>query len=577
MTPLIAIAALALASPPPVAPPAQPPAQIGPVQAWAFDDAASLEGWDLSATGDAAKRMPKPKIEGGKFYLLESWSNSTCVAAAPVLPEGERAAAWVEFRFTLVMNTGTEGMGLAWLDTSAHGAEPRIPAEPKEAFGPGVNAQAITLEPWGWEAPNFARGFGVGFDASDAPNRDPFKGSGNNYDRPQREVSLHWDGMEVVKRVANVEFRDEKPHQVRVRVDFVTGGAMAGVWIDGDAVFERAFVAGMTPFAGRAVLGARNGATAGDVLIDDLTIARGPAVEAPAPPLRVTGLDHVLNDKDHGNNEARVEFPADTSAYGRIICTLRLDKPEKRFDPWDRAAHVNIVDDSGEVFELIRYITPYHRGHEWKVDVSDFRPLLTGKKKIVQACGTQGEGWVVSMWFDYYPRAAGGGSGDSGGDAPCAIKMVNLWSGGPEIGNPDKPVEAFYAPRTVPVPQGATGARVRSVVSGHGMSPNTNNAGEFMSIARTLKVNGESWVNTLWKSDNYLNPCRPQGGTWKYDRAGWAPGDIVRPWEVDVSTSERKELRIEYILDAYVNEGRGKTWAPTHRTEAQVVFYGERK
>jgi hypothetical protein len=508
--------------------------------------------------------MPKPKLVDGKLLLLESWSNSTAVAAVPV-SDANAPFAWMEWSFTIIMNTGTEGLGLAWLDTSVHGVDAKAPTIPTQPFGPGVNDAAIKLDPWGWEAPNFARGFGVGFDASNPPNRDPFKGSGNNYDRPQHEISLHWDGMEIIKKTTSTEFRDEKPHAVVVRVEFVVGGANVSVKLDAERVFERVFIAELTPFAGRTVFGARNGSTAGDVLIDDLTITHGDKATLATPPMRVTALDRVLNDKDHGKNEAMADFPVDTSAFGRIICTLRLDKPEKRFDPWDRTAHIFLVDDAGETFELVRYITPYHRGHEWKIDVTDLRPLLTGKKKIIQECGTQGEGWVVSVHFDFYP-------------GPCdrrAIKVINLWSGAPEIGNPDKPVSAFYTPRVVPIPSGATAAKVRTVVTGHGMSPNTDNAAEFMSIGRTLTVNGVASKNTLWKTDNYLNPCRPQGGTWKYDRAGWAPGDVVRPWEVDATTqlAGAKELKIEYTLDPYENRDRGKTWAPNHRTEAQVIFY----
>ncbi len=39
----------------------------------------------------------------------------------------------------------------------------------------------------------------------------------------------------------------------------------------------------------------------------------------------------------------------------------------------------------------------------------------------------------------------------------------------------------------------------------------------------------------LWKTDCYLNPNRPQFGTWKFSRAGWAPGDVVRPWWIDLT------------------------------------------
>ena len=45
----------------------------------------------------------------------------------------------------------------------------------------------------------------------------------------------------------------------------------------------------------------------------------------------------------------------------------------------------------------------------------------------------------------------------------------------------------------------------------------------------------QRFENTLWKDDCYLNPNRPQFGTWKFSRAGWAPGDVVWPWWIDVS------------------------------------------
>ena len=79
----------------------------------------------------------------------------------------------------------------------------------------------------------------------------------------------------------------------------------------------------------------------------------------------------------------------------------------------------------------------------------------------------------------------------------------------------------------------------------------------------------------LWKTDVYLNPCRPQGGTWKFDRSGWAPGSKVEPWIVDVQREFvfGETITVEYVLDEYLNEGRGETWAPHHWTDAVIVFY----
>jgi hypothetical protein len=468
------------------------------------------------------------------------------------------------------MNTGTEGMGMAWLDVATYGASPAIPDAPNpDALpAPGGNP-SVVIPDWGWEAPNLPRAFGVGFDASDPPNRDPFRGSGNVYDRPQHEVSLHWNGIEIVKKATPSDFRDEKPHRVRLRIEFVTGGADVSLSIDDQPLLERYFIASMTAFVGRPVFGARNGETAGDVLIDDVVFTCSGAADAPPPPVSVVVFDRVLNDAGHSRNEAVVQLPDDLSRFGRIVATLRLDKPESRFDPWDRSAHIWIEDASGgERYELIRYITPYHRGFEWQVDASDFRPLLSGARRFTQECGTQGEGWLVSMKLDYYPGRPPG--------RVVARRIVTLWCGAPEIGNPDRPAAEFYTRRSVAIDDWVKAARVRMVVTGHGMSPNSQNAAEFMPIGRTLRINGREHRNQLWKTDNYLNPCRPQGGTWKYDRAGWAPGDVVRAWEVDAgeTLAGSKELRIEYELDAYVNENRGQTWAPFHLTQSQLILYG---
>jgi len=510
-----------------------------------LESAKDLAAWGLQATGDAARRMPKPKIEDKKLVLLEAWEDSTG-AIATTAPT-DKLAATIDLSWKLNVDTGTEGTGFLWLDTDKYGDTKEIP------------------EVKAWEEPSVARAFGVGFDASDPPNRDPFRGSGNIMDRPQHEVSLHWDNVEIVKKLTATEFRDGNDHDVRLRIVFVTGGAEITLHIDRETVYDRYFMPSMTAFVGRPSFGARNGDTAGDVAIHDFDISWTKPVEQPGKPLSINAIDHVLNDSAHGTNSAMIDFPADTHPYGRIVCTLRLDKPKTRFDPWDRIASISVIDDQGQSWEVLRYITPYGRGFVWQVDVSDFRPLLTGKKRIVQACGTQGEGWVVSVTFDFYP----------GPTDRYATKLVRLWSGAPEIGNPDKPVESFYVSRDVPVDRGADFAAIRTVVTGHGMEPNTNNAGEFMPLGRTLTVDGYSYRSVLWKTDNYLNPCHPQGGTWKYDRAGWGPGCVVQPWEVDISDllGNADTLRIRYALDNYVNYGRGKTWAPTHVTESYLLFY----
>ena len=505
------------------------------------------DGADFSSrsSGGASGEAHLPKIVKGKLVLLDPTPGlSTSVGfAAPA----EGPVRHVEVSFDLILEKGCEGAGFAWLDVGRYGA--------------GGGAPDLKR----WEAPSLEAAFGVGFDASNPVDKDPFKGSGNFYGRPQHEFSLHWDGMEIKKRTTLTDFRDGKPHKVRIEKEFCVGGCEITVVLDKEMVFDRFFIPSMTAFRGRPALGGINGTGSGEIRIDNLTVSCREAIPEPEPPLTVIAIDKALNNAKCARNEALVAFPEKNDAYGRIVMTLFLDRPKKGFDPWDRIAHIFAYDDESKRVEVARYITPYHKGHLWKVDVTDLRPLFQGERKIEQFCGTQGAGWVVTVKFDFYRGPAD----------LLAYKVINLWCGNPEIGNPDKPASDFYVQKKIKLEGRPVAAKVRMIVTGHGMSPNTKNAGEFMPLGRTLFIGKKEFRHVLWKTDNYLNPCRPQGGTWKYDRAGWAPGDVVGPWVVDATAAvkKRRTLTLRYVLDHYENTARGKTWAPTHRTESQLILF----
>ncbi len=219
-------------------------------------------------------------------------------------------------------------------------------------------------------------------------------------------------------------------------------------------------------------------------------------------------------------------------------------------------------------FELLRFITPFRKGWTWRADVTHLLPLLRDQRTLGIDIGTYMKGWLLTLDLDFY----------AGTPERTPLAVVPLWTGEVEIGNPDNPPSNTFADRTIEIPPGATHAAVYVTATGHGMDPNTDNAGEFMPLGRTLTARTQAAEviehHTLWNEDVYLNPCRPQRGTWKFDRAGWAPGSLVLPWRVDVSSILRDQpaLTITYELDPYLNEGRGQTWAPHHWTDAIIVF-----
>jgi len=441
-----------------------------------------------------------------------------------------------------------------------------------------------------WDEPNTDHSIAIGFDVHNPQPTDLepdekgrvmgwFDGFGNWYDREQREISVHANGRERINVLSDIEFRTGAWMDVMVQVRYILGGAHVQVLLDGQTVIDED-IWDVRPMRLHAMAGVE-----GDSIeIKDLAIASVTPLDTPIPePVRVDVFDaeFLANAK---RLKSDVEFSATPVEVGRVIATLTLSEPEVGYDHWDKKGTIGITmpsegEEAGERFEVFRFITPFRRGWTWYMDVSDLLPLFKDERAFDAHIGTYMKGWDVSFSLDFYPGVL----------ERTPIQVVNLWNGNADIGDPEKPVADFYKAREIPVPEGATHARVRATVTGHGMFPNSKNAGEFMPIWRTLTIGSEanegdvleqdfitmSARDHLWKTDVYLNPCRPQGGTWKFDRSGWAPGSKIEPWIVDVQPEFMfgKTITINYELDEYLNEGRGETWAPHHWTDTVVIFY----
>jgi Peptide-N-glycosidase F, C terminal len=435
-----------------------------------------------------------------------------------------------------------------------------------------------------WDEPNTDHSIAIGFDVYNPPPSDIepdengrvmgwFDEYGNWYDRPQREVSVHANGRERINVCSKIEYRTGEWMDVAVQLRYILGGAQILVRIDNQTVIDQP-IWDVDPMRLHAMVGCE-----GDSIeIEHLEIIRQQQLERQnVEPVPVKVFD-TQELKGAARLRSKVDFGHIPESVGRVIGTLSLTEPEGGFDHWDKKGTVGLSvpgpDGSSERFELVRFITPYRRGWTWHQDLTDLLPLFADERELDIWIETYMKGWDVSFELDFY----------EGELDKTPYKVVNLWNGNADIGEPDRPVDAFYVPRVIPVDEATVHARVRTTVTGHGMYPNSNNAGEFMPIWRTLNIIGpevegqrvnQSARDHLWKTDVYLNPCRPQRGTWKFDRSGWAPGSIVLPWIVDVQDDFvfSDSIRVEYILDDYVNEGRGETWTPHHWTGAVMVLY----
>ncbi len=415
--------------------------------------------------------------------------------------------------------------------------------------------------------PNAPGVLGIGIDTS---NPRPFGSmrevwfgpAGNIDDRPQREISLHWNGREVANRFCEEELLNPVGVDIRVEIKHVPGGAEVTIIAGRHKIYDNFFVHGAEITSPPHI--------AGDASVSMGTVSKSGKF-SPTSGNHLVAIDKVINDASRHTIRQKVHFPSDAAAAGRAILTLTLAPTPRGLDAWDRFASIRLHHKDGQTYELVRYITPYRRAWEWTVDVSDLTPLFTGDAELEVFCETYGEGWTVSVAFDFY---AG-----SRMDGLRPVKVINLWNGNFPIGYAKQPFEKAVTPKTFDVPSRTKAVKVRTMVTGHGMSPNTGNAGEFYALWRRIEVGGRHWYDLLWKTDVYLNPVRPQGGTWKFSRAGWAPGSIAEAWTVDITSAVNigRPVTVGYGLEPFVNKTPNEGFLAAHVIGSQAILFEKAK
>lgn len=501
----------------------------------------------------------EPQIEDGLLYLVNGGilNNHKNVAVFPVL--NYKKYQDIELTWSMYITPGAEGCGIAFLNTDF------------------FNADSLNLNLEKWQEPNLLQSFSLGFDVFDPPTSTWFGPDRNFYNRPQREISLHWNGKEITKILSPVEFRSsaesEESKNFCLKIHQVVGGAEITLIIENETVFDKFFIAEMQPYPIRLAVGGQTSELTTTIILDDVNLKLANEARKLSEPIKVKAIDKQPVYIDYRQTQHLVVFPEFKEQIGRVILTLEMTSMPGGFDPWDRGAAIYVWQDSIR-YEICRFITPYNRGYVWKVDVTDFLSLFSGEKRMDLRVDTWQKkeenpadqlGWFISAELDFYP----------GKPERIPVKVVNLWTGSFFYGNPLDPMSKHLPPLKLCMPDDATDAKLRLVVTGHGMHPNTNNAAEFMPADRTVYVNNYKFENKLWKTDCYLNSCRPQDGTWKFDRAGWAPGSVVEPWEIELKeiVVPADTLRFDYVPMAYRNLSEGDHWKANHWFECQIIFY----
>lgn len=239
-----------------------------------------------------------------------------------------------------------------------------------------------------------------------------------------------------------------------------------------------------------------------------------------------------------------VRFPQFVGTYEQIMADFWTTCPDVAgdCDDWDRKAWIDVKGPDGNWIEIIRYITPYGRGCEHQIDLTDYASILQGEVELRMFIDTWGTGgWDVHLRLNYQP----------GTPRYNYSHIEPLWDGTFDFGNPInlQPLDTLG----YEFPSDAQTAKLKVATTGHGWGgTNHQNAAEFYDATHFFMINGiRTFTQHLWvQCDPNPDGCQPQSGSYRFPRAGWCPGALAELYEYDFTPYIGTEaLELSYIFD----------------------------
>ncbi|WP_206540702.1 peptide-N-glycosidase F-related protein [Kordia jejudonensis] len=247
----------------------------------------------------------------------------------------------------------------------------------------------------------------------------------------------------------------------------------------------------------------------------------------------------------------------------QILMYVQLRCPTGGCNAWDVYANIKVRDtDSGDFYEIGRYITPYGvdnsqltRGFE--IDVTDFKSLLEGSTELYARIETWGaDGWELSVDFDYVE-----GTPDYPYYAIADVITYDDWStSGVPYGVTNDPA-TWDLTKSITIPANAEATQLRTIISGWGhatpVDSDNRPCAEWCFRTHDVKINGANmFQHNMAPMGCSSNPVQPQAGNWTPDRAGWCPGMAV-PVRKDTFSSDMSgsTFTFEYDYEDWISDG----------------------
>ncbi len=297
------------------------------------------------------------------------------------------------------------------------------------------------------------------------------------------------------------------------------------------------------------------------------------------------GVNITFNGANSRWYTGTYSLPQHVGSFNQVVANLTVSCPNTSAgcDDWDRYAYAMIKAPDGNWIQLFNYITPYGVACNHSIDVSDYESLLQGEFEIRVFIDTWGTGgWVLNLDFDFI----------AGTPFYDYSRVDEIWDGKFDFGNPQnlQPLDTV----TFGFHSNAEKAKMKMTTIGQGWgNNNSQNAAEFYHATHYLHINNnQEFVHEPWRDCN-PNPdnCTGQQGTWQYSRAGWCPGAISLPFDMNLDGFIQNSVDFSYIFDptytdychpnnpACVNNVTcpdcNDSYKATFAVDAHVISYGD--
>jgi len=268
---------------------------------------------------------------------------------------------------------------------------------------------------------------------------------------------------------------------------------------------------------------------------------------------------HAFGDTHQQAVEKVFDFQVEPAEVSSISMFIKLDCPEGGCNAWDVFANVRIWDEDAESwYEMGRYITPYGVDNNmlkdgFKIDVTDFKPLLTGEvrlKSFVEVWGN--DGWLVSIDFKIEK-----GEPDY---KYYALAEIIDFADHSLAGVPYGEDHDFCLEKQITMPDNTRETDFRTIITGWGhatpIDDDQRPCAEWCFRTHTILIDDAPFFfHDMKPLGCASNPVQPQNGNWAPDRAGWCPG-----MEVPVRTNSFEDplagetIRFSYEFEDWTND-----------------------